>query len=126
MGAPWTLETLPYFPLIEIVTEPCIRNIEDASTYAQYIQRIVQNLGISEANLEKGEFKSDVSVSLRKKHSYDLNPRTEIKNLNSFKFMVEALKEEVEVKMEGTAKVSKSGITMNIPVHYTGKHKIVF
>ena len=83
-------------PLIEIVTEPCIRNIEDASTYAQYIQRIVQNLGISEANLEKGEFKSDVSVSLRKKHSYELNPRTEIKNLNSFKFMIEALKEEVE------------------------------
>jgi len=83
-------------PLIEIVTEPCIRNIEDASTYAQYIHRIVQNIGISEANLEKGEFKSDVSVSLRKKHSYELNPRTEIKNLNSFKFMVEALKEEVE------------------------------
>jgi aspartyl-tRNA synthetase len=83
-------------PLIEIVTEPCIRNIEDASTYAQYIQRIVQNLGISEANLEKGEFKSDVSVSLRKKNSCELNPRTEIKNLNSFKFMVEALKEEVE------------------------------
>ena len=83
-------------PLIEIVTEPCIRHIEDASTYAQYIQRIVQNLGISEANLEKGEFKSDVSVSLRKRRSYDLNPRTEIKNLNSFKFMVEALKEEIE------------------------------
>jgi len=83
-------------PLIEIVTEPCIRHIEDASIYAQYIQRIVQNLEISEANLEKGEFKSDVSVSLRKRRSYDLNPRTEIKNLNSFKFMVEALKEEVE------------------------------
>ncbi|WP_111309888.1 bifunctional amidotransferase subunit GatB/aspartate--tRNA ligase AspS [Confluentibacter sediminis] len=83
-------------PLIEIVTEPCIRHIEDASIYAQYIQRIVQNLKISEANLEKGEFKSDVSVSLRKKHSYALNPRTEIKNLNSFKFMVDALKEEVE------------------------------
>lgn len=83
-------------PLIEIVTEPCIRNIEDASIYAQYIQRIVQNLGISEANLEKGEFKSDVSVSLRKINSGVLNPRTEIKNLNSFKFMVEALKEEVE------------------------------
>jgi len=83
-------------PLIEIVTEPCIRHIEDASTYAQYIQRIVQNLGISEANLEKGEFKSDVSVSLRKRRSYDLNPRTEIKNLNSFRFMVDALKEEIE------------------------------
>ncbi|MGB0881128.1 MAG: Asp-tRNA(Asn)/Glu-tRNA(Gln) amidotransferase GatCAB subunit B, partial [Polaribacter sp.] len=86
-------------PLIEIVTEPCIRHIEDASTYAQYIQRIVQNLKISEANLEKGEFKSDVSVSLRKKHTYNLNPRTEIKNLNSFKFMVEALKEEVEKQL---------------------------
>lgn len=87
-------------PLIEIVTEPCIRHIEDASTYAQYIQRIVQNLKISEANLEKGEFKSDVSVSLRKKHTYRLNPRTEIKNLNSFKFMVEALKEEVEKQLD--------------------------
>ncbi|TXD53309.1 MULTISPECIES: bifunctional amidotransferase subunit GatB/aspartate--tRNA ligase AspS [unclassified Polaribacter] len=86
-------------PLIEIVTEPCIKNIEDASTYAQYIQRIVQNLKISEANLEKGEFKSDVSVSLRKKHTYNLNPRTEIKNLNSFKFMVEALKEEIEKQL---------------------------
>ncbi len=86
-------------PLIEIVTTPCIRHIEDASTYAQYIQRIVQNLKISEANLEKGEFKSDVSVSLRKKHTYNLNPRTEIKNLNSFKFMVEALKEEVEKQL---------------------------
>ena len=86
-------------PLIEIVTEPCIRNIEDASTYAQYIQRIVQNLGISEANLEKGEFKSDVSVSLRKKNSNALNPRTEIKNLNSFKFMVDALKEEIEKQL---------------------------
>ncbi|MEW4922581.1 bifunctional amidotransferase subunit GatB/aspartate--tRNA ligase AspS [Algibacter sp. 2305UL17-15] len=86
-------------PLIEIVTEPCIRHIEDASTYAQYIQRIVQNLGISEANLEKGEFKSDVSVSLRKKRDYNLNPRTEIKNLNSFKFMVEALKEEIEKQL---------------------------
>jgi len=86
-------------PLIEIVTEPCIRHIEDASIYAQYIQRIVQNLGISEANLEKGEFKSDVSVSLRKKHDYNLNPRTEIKNLNSFKFMIEALTEEVSKQL---------------------------
>ncbi|WP_139958362.1 bifunctional amidotransferase subunit GatB/aspartate--tRNA ligase AspS [Flavicella sediminum] len=86
-------------PLIEIVTEPCVRNIEDASTYAQYIQRIVQNLKISEANLEKGEFKSDVSVSLRKKGSTELNPRTEIKNLNSFKFMVDALREEIEKQL---------------------------
>ncbi len=82
-------------PLIEVVTKPVIKNIKDAATYAQYLQRIVQNLGISEANLEKGEFKSDVSVSLRRAGSSDLNPRTEIKNLNSFKFMVEALVEEI-------------------------------
>ncbi len=82
-------------PLIEIVTKPCMRHIKDAATYGQYVHRIVQNLGISEANLEKGEFKSDVSVSLRKKGTNDLNPRTEIKNLNSFKFMIEALVEEI-------------------------------
>lgn len=82
-------------PLIEVVTKPCIQNIKDAATYAQYLQRTVQNLKISEANLEKGEFKSDVSVSLRRKGSTDLNPRTEIKNLNSFKFMVDATLEEV-------------------------------
>ncbi len=87
-------------PLIEVVTTPCIRNIKDAATYAQYLQRIVQNLKISEANLEKGEFKSDVSVSLRKKGSNDLNPRTEIKNLNSFKFMVEATIEEVTKQLD--------------------------
>jgi aspartyl-tRNA synthetase len=87
-------------PLIEIVTKPCIQHIKDASIYAQYLQRIVQNLKISEANLEKGEFKSDVSVSLREKGSKDLNPRTEIKNLNSFKFMMEALVEEITKQLE--------------------------
>lgn len=87
-------------PLIEVVTKPCIHNIKDASTYAQYLQRIVQNLNISEANLEKGEFKSDVSVSLRKQGTNDMNPRAEIKNLNSFKFMMEAIIEEVSKQLD--------------------------
>ncbi len=87
-------------PLIEVVTKPCIHHIQDASTYAQYLQRIVQNLKISEANLEKGEFKSDVSVSLRKQGTTDLNPRAEIKNLNSFKFMLEAILEEVSKQLD--------------------------
>ena len=87
-------------PLIEVVTRPCIHRIQDASTYAQYLQRIVQNLGISGANLEKGEFKSDVSVSLRKKGTSGLNPRAEIKNLNSFKFMMEAILEEVSKQLD--------------------------
>ena len=87
-------------PLIEVVTKPCIHNIEDASIYAQYLHRIVQNLKISNANLEKGEFKSDVSVSLRKKGTDDLNARAEIKNLNSFRFMIEALIEEVTKQLD--------------------------
>ena len=86
-------------PLIEIVTQPCIHNLKDAATYGQYVHRNVSNLGISEANLEKGQFKSDVSVSLRKKGTQDLNPRTEIKNLNSFRFMVKALEEEVSKQL---------------------------
>jgi aspartyl-tRNA synthetase len=87
-------------PLIEVVTKPCIHQIQDASIYAQNLQRLVQNLKISEANLEKGEFKSDVSVSLRKKGTNDLNPRAEIKNLNSFKFMLEAIIEEVSKQLD--------------------------
>ncbi len=87
-------------PLIEVVTKPCIHRIEDASVYAQYLQRIVQNLNISGANLEKGEFKSDVSVSLRGTGTGDLNPRAEIKNLNSFRFMMEAIMEEVTKQLD--------------------------
>lgn len=86
-------------PLIEVVTKPCLSDIQDAALYAQYLQRIVQNLGVSEANLEKGEFKSDVSISLRQIGTTDLNPRTEIKNLNSFRFMTQALYEEVRQQL---------------------------
>ena len=87
-------------PLIEVVTKPCIREMGDVAIYAQNLQRIVQTLKISNANLEKGEFKSDVSVSLRRAGDDTLNPRTEIKNLNSFKFMVEAIADEVEKQLD--------------------------
>ena len=83
-------------PLIEVVTKPCIREIADVPVYAQNLHRIVQSLKISDANLDKGEFKSDVSVSLRKKGDTGMNPRAEIKNLNSFKFMHEAIIDEIE------------------------------
>ena len=87
-------------PLIEVVTKPCIHEIADVPVYAQNLQRIVQSLKISEANLEKGEFKSDVSVSLRKRGDTQLNPRAEIKNLNSFKFMHEAIVDEIEKQLD--------------------------
>ncbi|MCF8306312.1 MAG: bifunctional amidotransferase subunit GatB/aspartate--tRNA ligase AspS [Ignavibacteriales bacterium] len=82
-------------PLIEVVTQPCIHNITDIPYYAQTLQRIVQIYNISAANLEKGEYKSDVSVSLRKRGANELNPRVEIKNLNSFRFMTDAVHTEV-------------------------------
>lgn len=87
-------------PLLEIVTKPCISNIKDAAVYAQYLHRIVQSIGISEANPEKGEFKSDVSISLRVAGTNVLNARTEIKNLNSFRYMTGALEEEVTKQLE--------------------------
>ena len=87
-------------PLIEVVTKPCIREIGDVPVYAQNLQRIVQSLKISEANLEKGEFKSDVSVSIRKKGDTGMNPRAEIKNLNSFRFMHEAIVDEIEKQID--------------------------
>ena len=80
-------------PLVEVVTKPCINRIEDAEVYAKYIQKIARHLGVSDANMEKGQMRSDVSISLRKKGTNDLNPRTEIKNLNSFAFMTKAASE---------------------------------
>lgn len=82
-------------PLVEIVTEPCLHRVEDAETYAKYIQKIARHLGVSDADMEKGQMRSDVSISLRKKGTNDLNPRTEIKNLNSFAFMSKAVAEAV-------------------------------
>lgn len=82
-------------PLVEIVTEPCIHKVEDAETYAKYIQKIVRHLGVSDADMEKGQMRSDVSISLRKKGTNDLNPRTEIKNLNSYAFISKAVSEVV-------------------------------
>lgn len=82
-------------PLVEVVTNPVIHNIKDAEIYARYIQKIVRHLGVSDANMEKGQMRSDISVSLRKKGTNDLNPRTEIKNLNSFAFITKALEQVV-------------------------------
>ena len=82
-------------PLVEIVTEPCLHQIEDPETYAKYIQKIARHLGVSDADMEKGQMRSDVSISLRKKGTNDLNPRTEIKNLNSYAYITKAVAEVV-------------------------------
>jgi len=94
-------------PLIEIVTKPAIHDIDDAIIYMEYLQKIVRFLDISNADMEKGHFRSDISISLRKKWSNDLNPRTEIKNLNSFKFAKNAVISEIEQQIQYYIKHNK-------------------
>lgn len=86
-------------PLFEIVTTPSIHSIDDAILYMEQLQKIVRYTWISDADMEKWHFKSDVSLSIRKAGTNDLNPRTEIKNLNSFKFALQALQLEVEEQL---------------------------
>lgn len=82
--------------LIEIVSKPCIHSVEDMGVYFEYVQKIARAVDVSDADMEKGHIRSDISISLRKKWSQDLNPRTEIKNMNSFKFAKDAATSEIE------------------------------
>lgn len=78
-------------PLMEIVTEPDLRSAEEAVAFAQELRRILIAVGSSEADMFKGMMRFDASISLRKKGTEKLNPRSEIKNLNSFKSLEKAL-----------------------------------
>jgi len=86
-------------PLFEIVTTPSVHSIEDAISYMEQLQKLIRYLWISDADMEKGHFKSDISISLRKLGSTDLNPRTEIKNMNSFRFALQALEQEIDAQI---------------------------
>lgn len=78
-------------PLMEIVTEPDLRSAEDAVAFAQELRRILIAVDASEADMFKGMMRFDASISLREKGTEKLNPRSEIKNLNSFKALEKAL-----------------------------------
>jgi len=78
-------------PLMEIVTEPDLRSAQDAVAFAQELRRILITVNASEADMFKGMMRFDASISLREKGSKELNPRSEIKNLNSFKSLEKAL-----------------------------------
>ncbi|MFH0776067.1 MAG: Asp-tRNA(Asn)/Glu-tRNA(Gln) amidotransferase subunit GatB [Patescibacteria group bacterium] len=82
-------------PLMEIVSEPDIRSAAEAKIYAEEIQKILQFVGSSGADLFKGEMRFDASVSLREVGTAKLNPRAEIKNLNSFKALESAIEFEI-------------------------------
>ena len=83
-------------PLMEIVSEPDITNSAEAGAYARAVQAILRYVGSSEADMEKGMMRFDASVSIRLKGEKILNPRAEIKNLNSFKSLESAIDYEIE------------------------------
>jgi aspartyl-tRNA(Asn)/glutamyl-tRNA(Gln) amidotransferase subunit B len=83
-------------PLMEIVTEPDLRNAEQAVAFVTELRRMLIAVDASEADMFKGMMRFDASISLREKGSTKLNPRSEIKNLNSFKALERALSYEEE------------------------------
>src|SRR5437763_2114338 len=83
-------------PLVEIVTEPDLRTAEQARRFLQLLRQTVVELGISDAEMEKGSLRFDVNVSVRPVGSDELRTRTELKNMNSFAFAARGIEREVE------------------------------
>lgn len=83
-------------PLVEVVTEPDMRNAEQAVAFAKKLHGLVVALGICDGEMSQGSLRFDVNISVRPKGEQKLGTRTETKNLNSFKFMEEAIELEVE------------------------------
>ena len=83
-------------PLIEVVTEPDMRSAEEASTFAKKLHGLVTSLCICDGEMSQGSLRFDVNISIRPKGQEKLGTRTETKNLNSFKFMEEAIELEIE------------------------------
>ena len=87
-------------PLLEIVTEPEMRSAAEAVAYAKKLHELVQWIDICDGNMQEGSFRCDVNVSVRPKGSDKLGTRREIKNLNSFEFMTQAIEYETRWQIE--------------------------
>ncbi len=87
-------------PLLEIVSEPDMRSADEAVRYLKKLHAIVRYLDISDANMQEGSFRCDVNVSIRPKGDDRLYTRVEIKNMNSFRFIHQAIDYEVERQIE--------------------------
>ena len=83
-------------PLLEIVSEPEIANANEAVSYMKKIHNIVTYLNISDGNMQEGSFRCDANVSVRKTGDKELGTRTELKNINSFKFVEKEINFEIE------------------------------
>ncbi|WP_339800389.1 Asp-tRNA(Asn)/Glu-tRNA(Gln) amidotransferase subunit GatB [uncultured Marinobacter sp.] len=87
-------------PLIEVVTEPDMTSAEEAVAFAKKMHSLVTSLGICDGDMSQGSMRFDVNISLKPKGAETLGTRTETKNLNSFRFMEQAIAHEVERQMD--------------------------
>ncbi|MCC5858686.1 MAG: Asp-tRNA(Asn)/Glu-tRNA(Gln) amidotransferase subunit GatB [Ectothiorhodospiraceae bacterium] len=87
-------------PLLEIVSEPDMRSAKEAVAYMRKIHSLVRYLGICDGNMQEGSFRCDANVSVRPKGQEELGTRTELKNLNSFRFIERAINFEVERQID--------------------------
>jgi aspartyl-tRNA(Asn)/glutamyl-tRNA(Gln) amidotransferase subunit B len=87
-------------PLVEIVTEPALRSPRDAAAFFERLRAILVEIGTSDGNMEEGSLRCDANVSVRPAGSTALGTRTEIKNLNSFRFLQRALQHEIDRQAE--------------------------
>ncbi len=87
-------------PLLEIVSEPDMRSAAEAIAYMRKIHSIVRYLEICDGNMQEGSFRCDANVSVRRKGETTLGTRTELKNLNSFRFVERAIEYEIERQIE--------------------------
>lgn len=83
-------------PLIELVSEPDMHSAAAAVAYMRKIHHLVRYLGISDGNMQEGSFRCDANVSIRPVGSKELNARVELKNINSFRFVAQAIQIEIE------------------------------
>lgn len=87
-------------PLIELVSEPDMRSAAEAVAYMKKIHHLVRYLGISDGNMQEGSFRCDANVSIRAQGSDVYNSRVELKNINSFRFVEQAINLEIERQIE--------------------------
>jgi aspartyl-tRNA(Asn)/glutamyl-tRNA(Gln) amidotransferase subunit B len=87
-------------PLVEIVTGPDLHSSEHAKRFLQLLRQTVVELGISDAEMEKGSLRFDVNVSVRPEGSEELRTRTELKNMNSFNFAAKGIEREIERQIQ--------------------------
>ncbi|MCK5632635.1 Asp-tRNA(Asn)/Glu-tRNA(Gln) amidotransferase subunit GatB [bacterium] len=87
-------------PLLEIVSHPDISSTYQAKTYLKALRSIVQYLNICSGNMEEGAFRADTNISVKKKKDKDLGTRCELKNINSFKFIGDAIEYEIQRQIE--------------------------